>query len=167
VAYAEWGHKEDKARRSLVITSGAMRFQTRYYAIPAKVAESELPAIGTLMHDEADTVTAWRIYEDLTGTVRDKGNRPVVLRYYKVHGTAVTIGDNSLLRLKGYPKQRDLGDGTEYILKYAAAAQAHLPSFGDSYAQDSDAVTGDVFVEIDTMPGLYVGSMTFNTKRAR
>lgn len=156
MAYATWAKQEDKTRRSLVTTKGAMKFQTRYYNIASKVAESELPTVGTLMHDEADTLTSWRVYEDQTTTLRTKGERPVVLQYYKLEGTIA--GD--ILTLEGVRRNRREGS-TEYTTVVAAKLQASLPALGDAYSGDASAEAVDIGDSEERWPGLYGATVVF------
>lgn len=105
MAYAEWQKLENREARSAVTTSGDLKFQTRTYAVPAKVAQDELPEPGDLMHDETDQTIAWRVYEPYLGKVSEKGNRHVSIRYYKVIGRGTnTDGLVEVYRSRGHRK---------------------------------------------------------------
>ncbi len=158
-----WGEDPNRYRLS---RSGAMLIHHRFYNVGKEVVLSQAPARGEILSGSG--VTADRLLAVTSASpTRNAVSHVTEVTSYVPQGTSVSIGGNTLLRLEGFPKQRDTGIGTEYTLRYAADTQSDLPSFGDTYAQDSDAVTGDVFVDPDALPGLFVGSMTFNTTRAR
>lgn len=158
-----WGEDINRYRTSRL---GAMLIHHRFYKVGRQAVLSQAPARGEVLSGSG--VTADRLLAVTSSSPTRSGVAHLTeITSFVPQGTSVAIGGNTLLRLEGFPKQRDTGTGTEYTLRYASDTQSDLPSFGDTYVQDSEAVTGDVFVDPDALPGLFVGTMTFNTTRER
>ncbi len=167
MAYSSWAEYEDRSVRSIVTTRGTMRFQTRTYAIGAGVAEADMPAKGTLMHDEADAIASWRTYEIPTGPLSATAARTLRITYYQLQGTTETVNGKTLLRLDGYPIRMDTADKTFYTLVYAAISESHLPDYGDAYSGDSFALAHSPTTAPDVWPGLFGATVRYAKSRLR